>query len=896
MTQQSEKQSKERMPQFYIDNLKESSTRDATRSIEVMIRMRRRPTTEEITALMHSYNRSESFDDTLRVFKEPDLKKGPLNTNTYNAVIKAYAHTTPSEATTLFEEMKEQGIQPNADTYAILALMNAHSKHPQQVFDLVTEMEQGDIAPQLPHFASQIRAHIFNGDVDAAFNVIPEIKKHHLNVDTRFFNTAFIKPLIESKSLDLPKFQRIFDSMQQHHVTCDAITWTLALSGIFKKSQLPMGKALHEMIKKWQSESKFGSNVNVELGLIKMYYTCHQLQAGTELFQKFQQRNVTLPEDAWRSRLSATIKLKGLAAGCKLVEEMQKDFKVQVETWKILVDRCRSVQDLDLLRQIQFQLENSFRRIPPDLVVPLVTSYLACQDVNCAKDLMENFGEISQVRTDVSTWNSIVAELVKRSQFEEAVKFVKKMIEFGVQDKDTWLMLMDGKYNSQNLLIAKEIESITLHLYSRDPAVVKAMSDMYDMCQSPSDRDRYLAKVSQDNAVRKNVKSVQDEKSKLKLKMEREKSRMKFLKSVENPNLQDSLALIQLCNSSAELKSIWEHLKPSQMKSPPVWAAVMQSYMKFDLVQEAFDLMMDMPPEISDSPLVWTPLIYTLKSRGNFAEIQECWRSLEQNRIELDSELYFVFLESFILKKDVEQTMETYFKLKSKLKPSQTTLTHLWRLFRNNHHLENCIFMLKDFLEFYPDSYYEEKQELIRKTITLLSRLPSTSFQVENSRTTKNLKEMEKIILKSNGNLETKIPMLHQYLRHELFAEFHRFFDSIQVEERSSEALTPVLLVALERILRKEGIENAEHFIHPRNLGGISQNCRNKLQLKLLEMACQSLAFVEAERIAENFWNFDENSRKPEPYLMLKAMYTELKQSDQLEFLENLMKERHVST
>ncbi|KAL9066939.1 MAG: hypothetical protein Q9157_006976 [Trypethelium eluteriae] len=143
----------------------------------------------------------------------------------YNAVLQAYSRNDDLEgALQRFEEMKSDGVTPDAHTFGILMGIYAGRGVPQCVSELFSIANSHGVDPTPHMWAALVRAHIENDDLATAEKIAEE---SHCSKATTEPVTIVWNQVLTAHALrrDLESTSRIFKRMQQGQIPLDSLTY-----------------------------------------------------------------------------------------------------------------------------------------------------------------------------------------------------------------------------------------------------------------------------------------------------------------------------------------------------------------------------------------------------------------------------------------------------------------------------------------------------------------------------------------------------------------------------------------------------------------------------------------------------------------------------------------------
>ncbi|KAJ7527655.1 hypothetical protein O6H91_16G065000 [Diphasiastrum complanatum] len=257
--------------------------------------------------LVNMYAKCGCTEDARDLFD----KMSERNVVSWTAMIAGYAQNgLGEEALALYEQMKQEGMQPNNVTFVLL--LNACAS--------LAALEQGK------QLHSEIIKRGFQSDVVVGNTLVDMYAKCGCTEDAReLFDNMSERNVVSWTAMIAGYAQNglgkealaLYEQMKQEGMQPNNVTFVLLLKACANLAALKQGKHLHsEIIKRG-----FQSDVVVGNTLVDMYAKCGCIEDARELFNNMSQRNVV----SWTAMIAGYAQ-NGLAQeALALFEQMQRE-------------------------------------------------------------------------------------------------------------------------------------------------------------------------------------------------------------------------------------------------------------------------------------------------------------------------------------------------------------------------------------------------------------------------------------------------------------------------------------------------------------------------------------------------------------------------------------------
>lgn len=256
-------------------------------------------------ALMNMYSKDVNMIDACRVFEKINQRC----VVSWNTMISAYAqHNNGKEALLLFQQMQQEGLQPDEITFLSFS---------RSCFNSAT-LADG----KLLHRSATDRGYASNcavgtalvvmygkcGSLQDAWMVFEEIEQR----DVASWNAMIAAYVQNGQHKDALQTYR---KMQQEAVKPNEVTFISVLGACANLAALAEGKVVHATV----VDGKFESNLRVCNALINMYAKCGSLEEALGLFDRMHHRDVV----SWNALITAHAQHGHVKEALQLFLQMQ---------------------------------------------------------------------------------------------------------------------------------------------------------------------------------------------------------------------------------------------------------------------------------------------------------------------------------------------------------------------------------------------------------------------------------------------------------------------------------------------------------------------------------------------------------------------------------------------
>ncbi|KAJ7547987.1 hypothetical protein O6H91_08G112500 [Diphasiastrum complanatum] len=345
----------------------------------------------------------------------------------WNAMITGYAQKgLGKEAFALYEQMKQQGVQPDDVTYVVLLKTCASIATLEQGKELHFQIVKSGFESDVTVGNTLVDMYAKCGSIDLARQVFNNMHERDV-VSWTAMITGYVQQGLGKEALVL------YEQMKQADVKLNNVTYVVLLKACASIAALKEGKQLHSQIIK----SGFESNVTVGNSLVDMYAKCGSIQHAQQVFNDMHERDVV----SWTVMISGYAQ-QGLGKeALDLYEHMkQEDLQPNNVTYVVLLKACASIAALEQGKQVHSHIiKSGFEK---DLIVgnALVDMYAKCGSIEHARQVFNNLHE-----RDMVSWTAIIAGYAQEGLGKEALTLLEQMLREGTKpDEVTYVNLLSA--------------------------------------------------------------------------------------------------------------------------------------------------------------------------------------------------------------------------------------------------------------------------------------------------------------------------------------------------------------------------------------------------------------------------------------------------------------------
>ncbi|KAJ7533648.1 hypothetical protein O6H91_13G058400 [Diphasiastrum complanatum] len=348
----------------------------------------------------------------------------------WTTMIAGYAQQgLGNEALTLYEQMKQEGVQPVDVTYVLLLKACASIAALEQGKQFHSHIKESGFQSNLIVGNALVDMYAKCGSIEHACQVFNNMHERDV-VTWNAMITGYAQQGLGKEALTL--FERmkqegytqqglgkealaLYEQMKEEGVQPDDVMYVVLLKACASIAALEQGKQLHSLI------IRGGFQLHVIIGntLVDMYAKCWSIKDARQVFNGMHERNVV----SWTAMLAGYVQ-QGLGQEALALYEQMKQEGVQADiaTYVVLLKACASISALEQGKQFHSHIiESGFES---DLIVgnTLVDMYAKCGSIECAREVFNNMHE-----RDVVSWNAIISGYAQEGLGKEALTLLEGM-------------------------------------------------------------------------------------------------------------------------------------------------------------------------------------------------------------------------------------------------------------------------------------------------------------------------------------------------------------------------------------------------------------------------------------------------------------------------------------
>lgn len=422
------------------------------------------------SALVDMYFKCGSLKEARKAFNKLSTKDLVI----WNVMIAGYAqHGFVHETFQLFENMQEQGLQPDRRTLVMML----------KVCSSVAALDQGRV------FHDLIVKRQFDTDVFIGTTLVDMYAKCGSLTDARMvfdqmhnknlvsWNTMLAGYALQKKGQDA---LTLFQQMQEAGIQPNQRTLVTILKACSGVAALDHGKAIHALI----MEAGMQPDVFVISSLIDMYANCGNLEDALQVFNSVSTTDVVI----WNAMIAACSQHGCEEQAFRLYQQMQHEGLQPCErTLVSLLNACSRSEALDQGKLFHALARERGYLLDKFVAVALVDMYAKCGSLDDARHVFDGLPQ-----TDPVSWTAMITGYVQEGNGPAALELFPHMWGKGMQpDEGTVVTMLKAC-----CMVAALSEGRLLHAYILDAGLISSiiiccgLIDMYAKCGSLKDARR----------------------------------------------------------------------------------------------------------------------------------------------------------------------------------------------------------------------------------------------------------------------------------------------------------------------------------------------------------------------------------------------------------------------
>ncbi|KAJ7528130.1 hypothetical protein O6H91_16G085400 [Diphasiastrum complanatum] len=466
--------------------------------------------------MIAGYSQNELVKEALVLYEQMKQERVQPNNVTYVILLKACSQNgLGKDAIVLYEQMKQQGVKPSNVTYVILlntcASIAALEQGKQLHADIIRSGCESDLIVGntlvdmyakcgcIEH-AREVFDKMSERDVISWNSMIAGYLKFRCIKDAlKLFNNMTKRDVVSWNVMIAGYAQHgleeealaMYERMKLEDVQTNDVTFVVLLKACASITALEWGKQLHSHIIK----SGFESDVIVGSTLVDMYAKCGCIENACEVFKNMTERDVV----SWNAMISGYAE-HGLGKEALALYERMRQEGVQPDnvTYVVLVKACASIAALEQGKQLHSDIISS--GFETDMIVgnTLVDMYAKCGCIELARNVFDKISE-----RDLMSWSAMIVGYVQQGLSKEALFLYGQMKQEVVKPDDvTYALLLKACASVAALEQGKQLHSdIIKSGFESDVSVGSALVDMYAKCGSVEDARESFNSMHKRNVV-----------------------------------------------------------------------------------------------------------------------------------------------------------------------------------------------------------------------------------------------------------------------------------------------------------------------------------------------------------------------------------------------------------
>ncbi|KAJ7555610.1 hypothetical protein O6H91_05G046600 [Diphasiastrum complanatum] len=361
--------------------------------------------------LVDMYAKCGSIEDACQVFNNMHER----DVVSWNAMIAGYAqHGLGKKAIALYEQMKEEGVQPNNVTHVVLlkacASIAALEQDKQLHLDIIKSGFKSDA--NFERTLVDIYAKCIE-DAQQLFNMHKQDVVSWNAMIAGYAQHGLVKEALA-----------LYEQMKQEGLQADIVAYVVLLRACGSSASLEQGKQLHLDI----IRSGFELDAIVQSTLVDMYAKCGCIEDAHKVFNNMHERDVV----SWTAMIAGYTQ-NGLGKeALALHEEMkQKGVQPDIVTYVVLLKACASIAALEQGKRLHLDIIKSGLELHLSVGSTLVDMYAKCGCIEEARQVFNNMRE-----QNVVSWTAMIAGYAQQGLGKEALTLLEQMQREGMKPNE----------------------------------------------------------------------------------------------------------------------------------------------------------------------------------------------------------------------------------------------------------------------------------------------------------------------------------------------------------------------------------------------------------------------------------------------------------------------------
>ncbi|KAG0607081.1 hypothetical protein M758_8G001900 [Ceratodon purpureus] len=419
------------------------------------------------TNLLIVYIRYGRLEDARRLFDEL-VKKDVIS---WNVMIGGYAeHSRAKDAIELFNQMRQDGVQPSAVTYLSILKACASPSALKWGKEVHACIRHGGFESDVRVGTALLKMYAKCGSIEASRKTFDKLGSRNV-ISWNVMIGAYAESGFGEEAYGL-LLQMIREGLKP-----DAFTYVSILNACASTGALGWVKEVHNQAR----EAGFELSLRVGTALVHMYAKCGSMDDARLVFDRMEERDV----------ITWTVMIGGLAqhgfggdAYDMFIRMQQEGCKANVYTYVSILNACASAGALEWVKEVHKHAREAGYELDLRVGNALVHMYAKCGSMDDARVVFDRMEE-----RDVITWNVMIGGLAEHGFGVDAYDMFIRMQQVRLKpDTCTYVSILNACASAGALEWVKEV-----HKHAReagcelDLRVGSALVHMYAKCGSMDD-------------------------------------------------------------------------------------------------------------------------------------------------------------------------------------------------------------------------------------------------------------------------------------------------------------------------------------------------------------------------------------------------------------------------
>ncbi|KAH7420545.1 hypothetical protein KP509_13G011700 [Ceratopteris richardii] len=417
------------------------------------------------TALIHMYTECGALAKARQVFsglRLPDVAA-------WTALMAGYANQgLGNEALDLYEQMQDQYVTPNAQTFVCVLKACGDLKELEKGRKIHAEIRrQESMQKNILVMTALIDMYFKCNEIAIAQELFDEMPTHDAGLWNALIG-GYAQQGLGNESL------KCFRRMQCSDISPNPVTFINALKACISLGALDMGEDIHREVCR---RGFLKMNVAVGNALVDMYLKCGTLEKAQEVFNQLPTYDAT----SWNTIITGYTQQGRGEEALECFDQMQNSgFTGDIVTYISILKACGITRAIERGKDIHELIKVGFLKESTILGTTLVDMYVKFGMLIKAHKVFQELPAC-----DVASWNALISGYVQDGQGFEALDLLEQMQSKGfVPNAVTFVSICKACGMMQKADKCKEVHSeiIKMGLLQDNPILGNALVDMYMKC------------------------------------------------------------------------------------------------------------------------------------------------------------------------------------------------------------------------------------------------------------------------------------------------------------------------------------------------------------------------------------------------------------------------------